>query len=137
MEVVLYFPASKAKRIKQGMIVHVAPGTIKQDKYGYALGLVTYVAAYPTTPVEMMQTLNNEEMVAQIEKAGAMLEVRAALIPNPDTPSGFTWTSSNGPPVGIQAGTTCFAQAVIEEDPPITLVIPMLKRFFLGIGEEE
>lgn len=137
LEVVLYFPANKAKRIKQGMIMQVAPGTVKQDKYGYALGMVTYVATYPATSGEMQQVLNNDEMVAGIEKVGSVLEVRAALIPDPTTPSGFAWTSSNGPPVAIQAGTTCIAQAVIERDPPITLVIPMLKRFFLGIGEED
>ena len=36
-----------------------------------------------------------------------------------ETPSGFKWTSSSGPPVEVGSGTDCVVQVVVEKRKPI------------------
>lgn len=40
------------------------------------------------------------------------------------------------PPVVLQSGTLCGVTVVVRRQAPVTLVLPFLKKFFLGIGEE-
>lgn len=129
----LFFAAGEAKRIQPGMLAHIAPGTVKVDKYGYVLGTVVRVGEYPATSVEINRVLQNDALVSSMLSAGPVIAVEVTLIQDPGTPSGFRWTSSNGPPATLQAGIMCNALTITEENPPITLVMPMLKRFLLGL----
>jgi HlyD family secretion protein len=62
------------------------------------------------------------------------LEVSGSLETDTATDSGFRWSSSIGPPVGISSGTICKARAVTHDVRPIELVIPFLRKFF-GIAD--
>jgi HlyD family secretion protein len=53
--------------------------------------------------------------------------VRATLLPG-DTPSGFKWSSENGPPFKVRTGTLGIAEIVVFRQAPITLVIPFLRK---------
>jgi HlyD family secretion protein len=136
LEAVLYFPPREGKKIRLGMQVQVAPSTVKQEKYGFVKGMVTHVSEFPSTFQGMMRTLQNQELVSKLSMGGAPIEVRADLIPDPGTPSGYKWSSSKGPPMAINTGTLCFSTVTTAEQPPISLVIPLFKKHVLGIGEE-
>jgi len=136
MEAVMYFPSGEGKRVRQGMTAQIAPMIVKQSEYGYLLGLVTYVADYPSTRQGMMRTLQNETLVQGLSQGGAPIEVRADLIPDPRTPSGYKWSSSRGPDVRLQTGTVCFTTVTVTKQRPIGLVIPLLRKHLLGVGEE-
>ena len=135
MEAVMYFPAAEGKRVQQGMTAQVAPVIVEQSEFGYLLGLVTYVADYPSTREGMMRTLQNETLVRELSQGGAPIEVRADLIPDPRTPSGYKWSSSRGPDVRLQTGTACFSMVTVARQKPIGLVIPLLRKHVLGVGE--
>ena len=136
LEAVLYFPAARGKRIYQSMKVHVSPSTVRKDQYGSIIGLVTFVSAFPVSPQAMKMVLQNERMVDDLSKEGAPIEVRVALVPDPRTFSLYKWTSSDGPPVSIQAGTVCTGSAIVKSQPPIQLVIPLMKKYVLGIDRD-
>jgi HlyD family secretion protein len=55
-------------------------------------------------------------------------EVRVALERDPNTVSGFRWSSPGGPPVKLSAGTIATAEIVTETRAPITLIIPILRQ---------
>jgi len=135
LEAVLYFPASQGKKVVQGMRAHVSPLTVKKDQYGSIIGLVTSVSPFPAGPDAMKSVLQNEEMVQNLSKNGAPIEIRVALVPDSRTFSWYKWTSSNGPPVAIAAGTVCTGSAIVKRQPPIQLVIPLMKKYVLGIGQ--
>ena len=40
----------------------------------------------------------------------------------------FKWSSSQGPPKGTEAGTTCSVSMVVDEKKPYTYVIPAVRR---------
>ena len=134
LEAVLYFPATQGKRIQQGMTAHVSPSTVKRDQFGSIIGLVTSVSEFPASPKTMKRVLQNEDMVKDLSKAGPPIEVRVALVPDSRTFSWYLWTSSKGPPVAIHAGTMCTASAIVKRQPPIQLVVPLMKKYVLGIG---
>ena len=47
---------------------------------------------------------------------------------NNSTPSGYDWTSSEGPPVTISAGTLCTGTVTVKRQRPISLVIPTVRK---------
>jgi HlyD family secretion protein len=44
------------------------------------------------------------------------------------TPSGYKWTSGEGPEVKIRSGTMCGANIIVETHKPITLLFPSIKK---------
>ncbi len=136
LEAVLYFPASQGKKVARGTEAHVSPLTVKKDQYGSVIGLVTSVSPFPSNPDAMKSVLQNEEMVRNLSKNGAPIEIRVALVPDSRTFSWYKWTSSEGPPVSIDAGTVCTGSAIVKRQPPIQLVIPLMKKYVLGIGRD-
>lgn len=132
LEGLVYLSAIEAKNVRPGMEAQITPGTVRREEYGYMTGKVSFVAAYPATPAAMMSTLENEALTQSITAAGPVTEVRIELEPAA-TPSGFTWSSRQGPATPISGGTLCSAQIVTQHDKPITLVVPMIKEK-LGIN---
>jgi len=134
LEGVIYVSPIDGKKVKPGMKVEISPTNVKQEEYGFMLGIVTRVAEFPATPQGMMKILQNKNLVKALSGEGAPIEVRVTLIPSSKTYSGYKWSSKDGPPIKIHSGTLCFATIVVKEQPPITLVIPLLKRYLFGIG---
>jgi HlyD family secretion protein len=135
IQAILYFNPGEGKKIKRGMRVALSPTTIKQEEYGYIMGIVTDVSSFPSSQQRMMKTLQNGKLIEMLSSSGAPLEVRADLIPDPRTPSGFKWSSSIGPTMNIESGFICTGSVSVSEQRPISLVIPIIKKTVLGIGE--
>lgn len=136
LESIMYFPADQGKRIYPGMKAQVSPSTVKKDKYGSIIGLVTFVSTFPSNPQDMNRVLQNQDLVNSLTAGGAPVEVRVALVPCPKTFSGYKWTSSSGPPVHVQAGTVNTGSVVVLRQPPYQLVVPLMKKYLLGVGEQ-
>jgi len=136
LEAIYYIPAQQGGKIRLGMKSQISPSTVKQEEYGMMLGMVTEVSKFPVPEQTMMKTLGNEELVKQFSERGAPIEVHSTLVPDPRTRSGYRWSSSHGPPVQVAAGTLCLGMVTIEEVPPISLVIPLFRKYLLGAGEE-
>ncbi|HVY70696.1 MAG TPA: NHLP bacteriocin system secretion protein, partial [Verrucomicrobiae bacterium] len=132
LEAVMYLNASDGKRVSPGMTIQIAPGSYRVEEHGYMIGKVKFVADYPATRQSMMSVLENEQLVQRLSGSDAPITLYATIVKDPKTPSGFRWSSSQGPPNQIHSGTLCSANIVVAEQRPITLVIPAL-RGFLGI----
>jgi HlyD family secretion protein len=127
LEGLVYLSSLHAKDVKPGMEAQISPGTVRREEYGFLLGKVSFVAAYPATPAAMMSVLGNESLVQQITAGGPVTEVHLEL-EAANSPSGFRWSSRQGPPLQISGGTLCSAQIVTQHDKPVTLVIPAVKE---------
>lgn len=127
---VLYFIAGPGKRIKPGMTAQVSPDTVTVDQYGFIVGDVTYVSDVPANQASMMAYLSNETVVEALTLTGPQVQVLATLRKNPKTTSGFEWSSSTGPNRTVPSGTMAVGRVIVDEQPPITLLIPLLKDLF-------
>lgn len=136
LEAVLYVSAATGKRIEvsgeadeHAMVVHISPSTVRREEHGSMLGVVYYVATVPTSKRAMEARLGDKDLAEKLtQEIGLPLEVRITLIPSSDTPSGYAWTSSQGPLTVITAGTLCSGSVTVNVQRPVELLIPMVKK---------
>ncbi len=128
LEAIIYVPSERGKQIHVGMPALIAPSVVKQEEYGFMVARVTYVSEFPATARGMHRVLKNEKLVAELAGSDAPYEVHADLVVDPETPSRYRWSSSNGPALQIQSGTLATAHISIETRRPIELAMPWIRR---------
>ncbi len=128
LEVRLYLTPSDGKLVRTNMPVQLNPVSVKKEEYGLLLGRVGSVSAFPATPQAMLSRLENPALVSEFTRGGAPIEVVVSLDPSPDTPSGYAWTSHEGPPESLTSGTLCSGSITLSRRAPISLVVPLLKK---------
>ena len=130
MRAILYISSKDGKRVLKDMEAFIAPATVKPQEHGYMKGTIAYVSEFPATQQGMMSVLKNEGLVRQMLSLGTPFEVHVSLETSTNSISGYEWTSSGGPPIDIYPGTPCSAQLTVEEQTPISIVLPALRKFF-------
>ncbi|MEO9220488.1 MAG: HlyD family efflux transporter periplasmic adaptor subunit, partial [Mycobacteriaceae bacterium] len=120
----VYVPVSGRQPIKVGMPVQVSVTTVPSERYGLLLGTVERVANFPATRAGVDALLNNPDITAIVVGGAPVIQVEVALRRSPTTPSGFAWTSGNGPPTVLSAGTLVNASVVTNVQHPISLLLP-------------
>lgn len=131
----VYFSASDGKKIHPGMKIGLVPTTVKQEEYGFIQGLVTDVSEFPVSDNYLVSSLQNMSLASTFHQIVNPIEVRVSIIPDPDTFSGYKWSSSNGPAQKIGSGFICSASVTTDRRRPISLLLPKIKRTLLGVGE--
>lgn len=129
LQLVGYFPAGQGKNVTTGMSAQVSPENIERDVYGAMIGKVSFVSAFPATQPALLNRLGNEQLVNELTKAGAPLEVHIDLLPDKAAPSGLAWSSSFGPPTQITSGSLATAAVITRRASPIQLLIPTLRNW--------
>ena len=125
---VVFVPAALGKQVSLGMEARVVPSTVQREQYGFMLGEVVQVAEFPSTSRGMQRLLANEELVSSLMEAGPPIQVDVRLHGDPSTPSGYQWSSSQGPELEITSGTLASGSIIVREDRPIMLVIPGIRE---------
>jgi HlyD family secretion protein len=120
----LYVSGGGGKRVRPGMAAQVVPSTARLQRDGFIEGEVMRVAELPTTPESMQSVLKNSALVASLTAAGPPYEVLVRLRRDPDSPSGFKWSTGRGTATPPEAGTIADAKFVVDRIPLIALVIP-------------
>jgi HlyD family secretion protein len=127
LEVVLYAPFADGKKVRIAMDVEIALSTVRPEEFGYLLGRVKSVSAFPITEQGMVRVLGAPEVARQFALGGQPYEITVELLTDPESPSGYRWSSS-GPDVRVESGTACNGRIIVERQRPISLVIPFFKR---------
>jgi HlyD family secretion protein len=133
LELVLYLPPDTGKKVLPGMEVRIEPSTVRKEEFGTLLGHVIDVSDFPVSPEGMVAVLQNPELVRSFSRTGAPYAARISLVPAPDKPSGYAWSTGAGPPVRISSGTVAAAEITVRERRPVSLILPLL-RSGTGIG---
>ena len=128
IEAMIFVPL-QGSRVKQGMQVHLSPEGINWEEYGYMLGTVKTVSNAPASPEVMNRLLRNDILVQQFNAGGGAFMVTVTPDVDSSTPTGFRWTSQQGPDTRIGTGTLFTGLIRVEEQRPIALVIPALRRW--------
>ena len=129
----IYIPATEGKKVQPGVEVYVSPSTVRSEEYGFMVGVVENASAYPVTPEGLRRVQRNETLIRDLTGESAPIEVRVRLIEDPQTPSGFKWSSSEGPPSKVYSGTICTGNVTVETRRPISYVLPLMKKT-VGLG---
>lgn len=126
LEAVLYVPAEQRHLIAPGMDVSISPANAPKERYGLLSADVVSVAPLPSSIDEIAAQVGSRELALQLAGAGAPVEVRAVLASDRSTPSGYRWSSRQGPPFPLASGTVCTASITVSERRPIGFIIPGL-----------
>ena len=120
----LYIPVDKGKRVEPGMTIQLAPNGADISQTGSLIGVVRSVSQYPMTMQGIRQHLGNDQLAQWIIQSqnSSVMEVIFDLVKDPDSESGYLWTSQVGEHKPITAGSFCTGSIIIERKPPIEKV---------------
>jgi|LakMenEpi03Aug12_release.lakeMendotaPanAssembly.Ray.scaffolds.fasta_scaffold81576_3 HlyD family secretion protein len=128
MQTILYVDSRTARQIRPGMEAQISPTEIRREEFGYIKGTVAEVGAAPVTLQKMQSDLANQALAQEIYGKVAPIEIRAEIALDTATPSGFAWSTSEGPPFSISGNSRINVDVVVDRRPPYTYVIPMIRR---------
>ncbi|BBB90645.1 MAG TPA: NHLP bacteriocin system secretion protein [Methylomusa anaerophila] len=131
IKVLLYVPVLEGKKIRPGMTVQIAPGSVDATEYGTLVGQVHSVSNYPLQADSMTNWTGNKDLTTWIlrQTGGAAMEVQVDLIKDNDTATGYLWSSIHGAPEKITAGTACTGSIVVKRQAPITKAFLKLNQW--------
>jgi HlyD family secretion protein len=132
LDAIIFAPAKVGKLVEPGMPAMISPSTVKREQFGSIRGRVQTVSQFPSTKEAMMAVLQNRQLVDYLSAKGPPIALRIRLIENPDTYSGYLWSSSTGPKEQISPGSLAEARVTVRKQAPISLVVPALKRLTEG-----
>jgi len=119
----VFIPAAKGKLVKAGMAVQVVPSIINKLEFGGIKGYVESVSLLPISNENMMTFFKDRELVQFFQSGTPLIAVTVKLEKNPSTPTGYQWTSSKGPLIGLTQGTVVESMINVEMKRPIELLI--------------
>jgi HlyD family secretion protein len=119
-------------RLRPGMWVQLEPAGVPPEQFGRMLGRVQSVSHGPASQEGLESLLQNRLLATKLGGSGDAYLVEVVPEYDAATPSGFRWTSRQGPPWGFGGGTLLAGRIRVQEQAPITLIIPALKRWLQG-----
>jgi HlyD family secretion protein len=133
IEPVVYVSSASGKRVKPGMEVQVSPTTVRREEYGFMKGQIKTVGEYAVTSEGVEAVTGNKQLVEELLKSGTKIEVQVGLLANKDTASGYSWSSSGGPPFKIEGGTKVSVSVVASQTSPFNYYVTPIFRNMLGL----
>ena len=127
---IIYVSMFDAYQIQPGMQVNVSPANVRKEEYGLLKGEVISVSNQPASYESMLQVTENESVVQMFVTNGLLAEVQVRLIPDESTPSGYAWTSAQGPPQELVDGIVSTGVVVVSDERPLGLVFANFSRIF-------
>lgn len=128
----VFIPAKDGKKVHPGMPVLVDPTSVRRDVFGSIRGVVTKTSDVAASPEQMRHMLRNDDLVRKLTAEGPPFLITVELERDPKMPSGFLWTSSEGPDAQITAGTLLEAKVTTERESVLGLIIPAVKEMLRG-----
>ncbi len=126
---IAYFDVKDGKRIKPGMTMQITPDTVKRERYGGIVAIVKSVSPFPVTSTTAATRLGNSELADTLTNKTAKVEIVAELVPEKANTSGYKWSSSSGPDMKLTSGTTTGVRVKVEQQAPITFLLPFLREW--------
>jgi HlyD family secretion protein len=124
--------ASGAAGVRPGMGVQMEPEGIHREEYGLMIGRVRSVSPAPLSLESIDGLVHNRQLAGSLAGKGDTFLVEVEPETDPATPSGFRWTSRQGPPQRFTSGVLLTGMIQVRKQAPITLVLPALKKWFRG-----
>jgi HlyD family secretion protein len=129
LQLLFYVPPQQGKRIRPGMEVRISPATARREEFGTLQGEVEWVSEFPASPEGMRAVLHNDELIRTFSQAGPPYVARVRLLRDPDSISGYRWSSTKGALLPLSSGTLASAEITVAEQAPVTLILPLLREY--------
>ena len=122
--VVAFVPAGPGKRIAPGMEARISLESAPRSQFGTLEGRVEAVSPVPVSLERVILIVGGNLSLADYFLTGEpILEVTVALKRDPTTPSGYHWTTGDGPPTAVSMGTLAEVAVVVSETAPLAHIL--------------
>lgn len=118
LQCLLFVPVTQMHNLQKGMHVNVYPDFASKNQYGGMYGTISHISDHPVTFSYLYDVLGSEELAREYTDT-AHYEIAVNLVTSEDTPTGYQWTTSNGPAREIGNLSLCQASIVIDELRPL------------------
>ena len=122
--VVAFVPAGAGKRIAPNMPARISLASAPRSQYGTLDG-----ACGRRVPGPRPAGTRHADRGRQLSLAdyfltgGPVLEVTVSLDRDPTTPSGYRWTTGDGPPTAVSLGTLAEVAVIVSESAPLQHIV--------------
>jgi len=123
---IIYVPLSSGKQASPGMAVQLSPSVADSDTYGYLMGTINAISEFPISQGTLAKDayISDDGIANMLGGPEPVLRVIVELDTD-DTPSGYSWSSSNGPNFQLRSGTATSARVIVDESHPINYFLPL------------
>lgn len=133
---VCYVKLTDAFKLKPGMKAYIYPSNVDRQEYGHIEAVIETIEGHVASEEDLKEQIASDSVVNDFLKEGSVVEVRCRMIKDPESESGYKWSSKKGRDIELATGTVISATIITEEKRPIDLLIPYLKNK-LDFEEEE
>ncbi|PIS02550.1 MAG: hypothetical protein COT85_04495 [Chlamydiae bacterium CG10_big_fil_rev_8_21_14_0_10_42_34] len=124
IEIFAFIPLSSGQLVQPGMKTRCSLNIYRSEKYGLVRGTVQRVMPYPISADEyFMQKIPSSRLKEHLLGGDNILVVVKPDL-DPNTYSGFNWTSKNSPHSKIEPLLLGTTQIILDEIKPISYIIP-------------
>ena len=122
MAALMFVGAGAGKALRVGMRADISPSTAPSSQYGTITGVVSGISPLPITQQRLVALLGQRPgLINTVSALGAPLEVTVTLRRNPNTASGYAWTSGTGPGFDVTPGTLLSGSVLVSEQSPASI----------------
>lgn len=120
-----YLKIDDGEKVAEGMPSEISLEDIPPEEFGYLLGKVQKISNFPISDQEIIQKVRNPQLATYLKQgADTVISVVIAPITDASTVSGYKWTTKNGPPFNLKAGTICNIRIIIKNLSPLCYLFP-------------
>ncbi len=120
----VYVPADRGATVPVGASVDLTVQSVPTQQYGVLRGTVKAVGRTAQTRQRITGYLGSSQLGEQFSQDGQPVAVLVRLDASRATESGYTWSSSDGPPYEIESMTLASAAVHLSEQHPIDWLLP-------------
>lgn len=110
--------------IREQMPVHLAVSSADVKKYGYLQGVVQIVYPYLQPVPDALQEIPLQVLQDYIVPTQPYILIAITPDLDPETPTGYKWTTKKGAPFPIEKGTLASISVIMDQKRPISYLIP-------------
>jgi hypothetical protein len=128
LNALVFVSHAQGKKMTTGMPVYLLPTFLSNYEYGYIKGKVREVSDYPASKEAVYSYLGNMNLVEEYFENGAPFVIKIEVEKNQDTISGLNWTTKQGAPFQISAGSSVSVKIISHQYHPYKLLTRLFTR---------
>ncbi|MEV8310809.1 HlyD family efflux transporter periplasmic adaptor subunit [Streptomyces flavidovirens] len=120
----LYVPAERGATVPVGAAVDLTVQSVATQQYGVLRGRVKSVGRTAQTRQRITGFLGSSQLGEEFSKQGQPVSVLVQIDRSEATKSGYSWSSSQGPPYAVESMTLATGAIHLAEQHPIDWLLP-------------
>jgi len=119
----VFVPSDESVSLAPGDSVGLSVSTAPSSAFGLLRGRVSSVGTYPLTLGALAGMVGGDLAAQRYSSISAPRLVVVDLLPDPATRSGYSWSTTNGPPVPLSTQASVSATIELGSQTPFSLVL--------------